>query len=338
MVTQNAEIPEKLNPAFLPPVTVLISTRNRGDKVTATIQSILNNDYPEINLIVLDQSDNDLTEKAVLPFLEDSRFRYISSSTRGSGAGRNAAVSFSQTEYLAFTDDDCEVKSNWLHEIIEAFKIDPGIGLVSGNVIATEYDRTLGDIPVFEWNTPTLLKNINDNLSNSLGISACYAIKRSAWQAVRGFDEMLGPGTPFGSTEDRDLAIRLLFAGFYIYHSPKVVVTHFGFRRNDELRSMTFRHWLSRGAIFAKYLKCGHWDITELILGKFWVGQALGGVWYYFKTSGRLGRGTPVVVFWVGFVFGLLWPVDSKTIHFKQDQSYKLKALNKLNALFSIKK
>jgi glycosyltransferase involved in cell wall biosynthesis len=44
-----------------PKVTVVISTRNRGDRILKTIQTILLNDYPHFELRVVDQSDDDLT-------------------------------------------------------------------------------------------------------------------------------------------------------------------------------------------------------------------------------------------------------------------------------------
>jgi glycosyltransferase involved in cell wall biosynthesis len=245
------EIYEKMDTGDLPPVTIIISTRNRGEKVVLAIKSILEIDYPEFSLLVLDQSDDDSTQKAIEPFQRDPRFHYILSTTRGLGIGRNTAISLCQTEFIALTDDDCEVSPDWLHEIIEAFKVDPKIGLVSGNVIACEYDKTQGYIPVFERSAPILLTGINDNLYQGLGIGACFGIKRSAWQAVSGFDEMLGAGSPLGSLEDRDIAIRLLIAGFYVYHTPKVNLIHFGFRWNSQLRFLDYRTWLGFGTSYA---------------------------------------------------------------------------------------
>ena len=51
-----------------PPVSVIVATRNRGDSIVNTVNSILANNYPNFELYVIDQSDDDLTEKAVEPF------------------------------------------------------------------------------------------------------------------------------------------------------------------------------------------------------------------------------------------------------------------------------
>jgi glycosyltransferase involved in cell wall biosynthesis len=338
MLLKTTEFSEKLDATDLPPVTIIISTRNRGAKVVLTIKSILEIDYPEFSLVVLDQSDNDLTQQAVLPFQQDDRFHYFSSSTKGLGVGHNTAISLCQTEFVAITDDDCEVKPEWLREIIEAFRLDPHIGLVSGNVIACAYDATQGYIPVFERSEPILLTGIKDNLYQGLGIGACFAIRRSAWEAVNGFDEMLGPGSPLGSLEDRDMAIRLLLAGYYVYHTPRVKVLHYGFRLIKEMRALAFDSWLGFGTSYAKYLKCGHWGITGYMVKQMWVGQALSNSWSHLVNTVRFGRVTPIFVFWVGFIFGLVWPVDYKTKHFKPDNGYKLKALKLIGTLFKTKK
>jgi hypothetical protein len=71
---------------------------------------------------------------------------------------------------------------------------------------------------------------------------------------------------------------------------------------------------------------------------QMWVGQALAIFWFNLRTNHRIGRVTSVIIFWVGFIFGLVWPVDYKTKHFKPNHSYRLKVLNKLNSLFVVEK
>jgi len=301
----------------LPPVSVLICTRSRGDSVVATIESILANDYPTFSLLVLDQSDDDLTETALLPFRHDPHLTYLRSATKGLGAAHNTAIRRFETELIAITDDDCVVPVDWLREIVEAFRIDGRIGLIFGRVAACQYDTNAGYVPVFERDEPVLLTTIRGDLFRGLGIGACFALKRSAWQVMRGFDEKLGPGAPLGSLEDRDMGIRLLLAGYFVYYTPRVAVTHYGFRRNRELRGLSFRDWFGFGAGYAKYLKCGHWSITPYMLRQMWIGQALGHSFNYLRVARRLGRVTPVLTFWLGFVAGLAAAVDRDTTLFK---------------------
>lgn len=141
-------------------------------------------------------------------------------------------------------------------------------------------------------------------------------VRRSAWEAVQGFDEMLGPGAPLGSLEDRDIAIRMLAAGLAVSHVPGPRVVHSGFRFNRELRKMAFRDWLGFGSSYAKYLKCGHWEISRYMLGQMWWGQAVQRSLRRLRHERRLRNVTPVVSFWLGFIYGLLTRVNRRTGHF----------------------
>lgn len=301
----------------LPSVTVVISTCNRGGTVITAIESILANDYPHFGLLVVDQSDTNATEDAVLRFHGDGRFRYIRSATRGLGAGHNVGISHATTELIAITDDDCVVPPCWLNEMVEAFSIDDRVALVFGNVHPAEYDVTLGYIPIFERDEPFLVKSAGDDLFRGLGIGACFGIKRSAWWAVHGFDAMLGPGAPLGSLEDRDMAIRLLLAGYRVYCTPRFYVIHDGFRTNRQLRGLAFRDWSGFGSSYAKYLKCGHWSLTRYMAGQMWAGQAARMSLSSSYRTGRIRRVTPVVSFWLGFLRGLICPVEPDSLKFK---------------------
>src|SRR5438874_1041458 len=90
-------------------ITVVISTRNRGDEIQTAIKSILANDYPFFDLRIVDHSSDDRTEEAVQPFLNDPRFTYTRSTSVGVSTGRNIVICNSTNELIAITDDDCEV-------------------------------------------------------------------------------------------------------------------------------------------------------------------------------------------------------------------------------------
>ncbi len=46
-------------------ITAVVSTRNRGAGVVATLGSIFANDYPNFRVILVDQSDDDLTRQSL---------------------------------------------------------------------------------------------------------------------------------------------------------------------------------------------------------------------------------------------------------------------------------
>jgi GT2 family glycosyltransferase len=325
----------RLSPLSFPPISVVISTRNRGASIIAPVKSILSNNYPDFEVVVLDQSETGLTREALQPFMANPNFNYIHSSSRGLGIGHNLAVKQARNELIAITDDDCEVPPDWLERLAEAFSSDSRIGLVFGNVLASEYDILTGYIPVFERNQPRLLTSINDDLYQGLGIGACLGIKRSAWQSVEGFDEMLGPGSPFGSLEDRDMGIRLLLAGYYVYQTPTFSVIHSGFRNNEQLPVLAFQDWFGFGSCYAKYLKCGFFNLTDYFLIKMWFHRALLPSLRKLIKYHRIGSITPIFSFWVGFFISLLTPLDRTNSKFMNKKSIALNISRLLNNLIS---
>ncbi len=301
----------------LPPVTVVISTRGRGDCVAGAIESVLANDYPHFRLLVVDQNDDDATENAIRRFRSDCRFRYLRGAKKGLGAGHNTAISHATTELIAITDDDCVVPASWLRAMVDAFLVDRRIALVFGNVYPSRYNTTAGYIPEFVRHDAYLMTGVGDNLFRGMGIGACMGIRRSAWVTVRGFDTMLGPGAPLGSLEDRDIAIRLLLAGYGVYCTPRFNVVHHGFRANGALRHLAYQDWRGFGSVYAKHLKCGHLSLTPYLAGQMWVGQAVRPSLSHARRSGTIRRVTPVGAFCLGALQGLIWPVDRDSLRFK---------------------
>src|SRR6266480_373161 len=89
-------------------VSVVVPTRNRPTHAAACARSILATDR-FVDLIVVDQSDDRSTEEALAAIVE-RRLRYVRTETRGVTKGRNLGMDASDSEIIAFTDDDCRVK------------------------------------------------------------------------------------------------------------------------------------------------------------------------------------------------------------------------------------
>ena len=60
------------------PISVVICTRNRGDKIGAAVRSVLANEHPSFDLTIIDQSTNDDTRLAVERIAgDDARVHYV---------------------------------------------------------------------------------------------------------------------------------------------------------------------------------------------------------------------------------------------------------------------
>lgn len=295
-----------------PNVTVVISTRNRGSRIVKTIQTILLNDYPHFELRVIDQSEDDTTETSLRPILGDSRFHYLRSPTEGVSAGRNVGICHTQSEFIALTDDDCETPKNWLRELVTAFTFDHRIGIVFGNTLPGPHDRTVGFISAYVRNEPFLSQSILEK-HRVEGTGACMGLRRSVWQVLGGFDEMLGTGAYFKSAEETDLTIRALLAGYFVYETPHVAVVHHGFYTWEQSRTLIHGYLYGIGAMFAKHLKCRHWSVIQLLLHLAWR-------WAFehpvVDFGHRPSRGLRLKAFIQGFWAGVTTSVNRRTGHY----------------------
>ena len=296
---------------------MVVSTRNRGASVATTVRSILACDYAPFTLIVIDQSDGDHTAVALYPWLSDPRLRYLRSSSRGLAAGHNLGMHMAGTELVAITDDDCEVHADWLEAMVGALLQTPRVGLVFGNVECGEHDPAAGYIDADVVDAPFIKADFRTAPTFGIGMGACFGVRHSVWEALGGFDEMLGPGAPFKGFEETDLALRALLAGHAILRTPAVRVVHHGFRTYAEGRGFAARNWYGIGAGSMKLLKCRGSAVASVPMHYFF-GVACADFARSVIVRRRPSALRPIFAFLQGFVAGAFAPVDGATVLFRR--------------------
>lgn len=91
-----------------PLVSVVIPTCNRADLLRRAIDSVRNQTYKEIEIIVVDDASSDGTPE-VVAHISDDRLRYLRHErNRGGAATRNTGIQAATGDYIAFLDDDDE--------------------------------------------------------------------------------------------------------------------------------------------------------------------------------------------------------------------------------------
>jgi GT2 family glycosyltransferase len=291
-------------------ISVVMSTRGRAGLIQNAVRTILQNDHPDFELVVVDQTDDDFTQGSLDPFLSDPRLRCLRSVTRGRSAGLNAGFREARGALVLMTDDDCTVPTGWLRQFEAAFAVDDRIGIVFGNVLPAPHDPALGSIPAYIRPAPFLARGIRDK-HRVEGLGACMAVRHSVWQSLGGFDEMLGAGSRFKAGEDGDLAMRALLAGNWIYETPAVWVTHYGLREWEQLPALIDGYWHGTGAMMVKPIKTGHWEALPLLLrlaGKWVLGRSRVGA-----SLGRQYRLRKLRSFGRGFLAGAGVAIDKQT-------------------------
>lgn len=126
------------------PVTAIVCTRNRGSMVVGAVESLLASDLGNVEVIVVDQSTDEETAKAVEKFRADSRFRFVRSDRPGVSRGRNQALEMASSEICCLTDDDCVAHPGWMRSVEELFQRLPKVAMAFYGVEAGEHDARAG--------------------------------------------------------------------------------------------------------------------------------------------------------------------------------------------------
>jgi glycosyltransferase involved in cell wall biosynthesis len=282
--------------------------------VVNAVSSILANKHPNFELVVVDQSKDDETAKALRQFSSDPRFKYLRTATTGKGRALNAGLSETNGTIVAITDDDCTVPTNWLETFALIFAEHPRVAVAFCCVEAAEHDSAAGFVPDYIRSGERMLTTMHE-ARHVQGLGAGIAIRRNVIEKIGGFDSMLGPGSMFPSCDDRDIAIRALLANYDVYETSKIAVKHFGFRNWEQGRRLARRDFLAIGAAYSKFIKCGRIELIYIPAYEFtkyalWppIRELL-----HFRNPRGLVR---ITAFLRGFVQGLRTPLDKKSKRF----------------------
>ena len=122
----------------MPNVSVVIPTYNSAKFLVESINSVLDQNYKDYEIIVIDDGSTDNTKEVLMPFM--SKIRYIFKENGGPASARNMGISQSKGKYIAFLDSD----DLWLPEKLELqismLEKRPDVGLVHSD--ATLFDES----------------------------------------------------------------------------------------------------------------------------------------------------------------------------------------------------
>ena len=105
-----------------PTVSVIIPTYNRAHTLLRAVNSVLNQDYREIELIVVDDGSRDDTRN-ILSTMDDPRLKIIHhEKNKGLGAARNTGLHAATGDLIAFQDSDDEWLDGKLARQVEVFE------------------------------------------------------------------------------------------------------------------------------------------------------------------------------------------------------------------------
>jgi len=112
-----------------PLVSCIIPTYNRANFVERAIQSVLNQTYKNIEVIVVDDGSEDNTKEVVLS-IKDERIKYIRLHRNfGAAFARNVGIANANGDFIAFLDDDDYFLPEKIEKQVELMLKDSSVGV-----------------------------------------------------------------------------------------------------------------------------------------------------------------------------------------------------------------
>ncbi len=122
-------------------VSVIMAARNAQGTVRAAVSSILAQDYPDFELVVVDDASDDATT-SILTNLADDRLRVVRVDARvGRSAARNRAIKEAQHGLIAIMDADDFSLPTRLSSSVAFLDSEPTLAGVGGQAVAIDRDQ-----------------------------------------------------------------------------------------------------------------------------------------------------------------------------------------------------
>ncbi len=235
----------------LPRATVVVpSNVARADQLLRCIKSLSELDYPDFEVLVVDNRRGDPSGDWPVSRLRDlPRVKVLHEPRPGASAARNAGLRAATGQIVAFTDDDTVAHRGWLRAL--ASRLAAGdVSCVTGLVAASELETPAqmwfeqyggfgkGFRPMLhDLERPPARSPLFPYSAGMFGSGNNVAFDTESLRALGGFDEHLGPGTPTRAGEDLALFVATLWSGRRIAYEPSAIVHHTHRRSYAELRT-----------------------------------------------------------------------------------------------------
>lgn len=121
-------------PEFAPLVSVLLPVRNGGDDLLAAVESLARQDYPHLEILLVDDHSHDGAPQRAAAL--DPRVRLVSSPGRGIVAALNAGAAAARGEVLARMDADDIAHPRRIGTQVALLAARPELGIVGAQVEA----------------------------------------------------------------------------------------------------------------------------------------------------------------------------------------------------------
>lgn len=134
-------------------VTIIMPIFNREKFIKKSIESVLNQTYKEIKLILVNDGSTDNTEEICLYYKNiDSRIKYLKIDNSGPSTARNKGLELVDTKYVMFIDSDDFYQNDMVENMVNDIKNNEVQCVVCNRIMKTEKNNKKIDINSMKMN------------------------------------------------------------------------------------------------------------------------------------------------------------------------------------------
>jgi poly-beta-1,6 N-acetyl-D-glucosamine synthase len=206
--------------AALPMISLVVPAFNEGLVIQAAVRSLLALDYPNFEIIVVDDGSTDDTyekARAVARESPDVEVRVITKRNGGKADALNTGVTVARGEFVLNMDGDTKLSPNTLRVCIRHFE-NPKVGAVAGNVKVLNRENMLTRIQALEYVEGLAMARKAQSFGHVVNIipGPLGMFRKSVLQQAGGYDRDT-------FAEDCDLTLKLLMRGWHIAYEPRAI-------------------------------------------------------------------------------------------------------------------
>lgn len=239
------------DPKEFPIVSIIMPCYNEEKVVEAAIQSVANLDYPNYEVLVVDDGSTDLTLQTAKKLESKTKVRIISQENGGKSAALNRGISEAVGEYVLCMDADSVLNKNVLKLAMSYFERKPNLAAVAGSVVLGNTDKILTQLQKLEYIIGLNFHKTAQSFLNMVTIvpGPIGVFRRDILLKIGGYHHDT-------FAEDCDLTIRLLVEGYDLAYCPEMIATT---EAPEDVRSLIGQRYRWSRGITQAIVKNSHW-------------------------------------------------------------------------------
>jgi glycosyltransferase involved in cell wall biosynthesis len=199
----------------LPKVSVVVCSYNGARTLRECLRSLQELDYPDYEVILVDDGSTDDTQQIAGGFPD---IKYVRQENCGLSVARNVGAEMASGKIIAYTDSDCIADGRWLHYLVTAM-LDQGVEAIGGPNIAPPSDCWIARCVAASPGGPSHVMLDDCNAEHVPGCN--MAFDRQKLLELAGFDPQFRV-----AGDDVDICWRFKDAGYRIGFASSAVVWH----------------------------------------------------------------------------------------------------------------